>query len=316
MAKISMNKQKENLTLEEGFELFLKYKKVHNVSPRTIDYYKDCFKYFGQFCDTSTNSLDLCDEDIIDYIEYLQDKGIKDVTINSYLRGIRAILYFLMKKNCMENFKIELVKEELQIHETYTETELQALLKKPNVNECSFAEYRSWAMINFLLGTAVRLSSLTNVKIKDLDLDGGTVTIRRVKNRKQQIIPISEGLCRTIREYLEYRQGMSDDYLFSNQFGKKLAEHSAENAIAKYNRSRGIDKTSIHTFRHTFAKLWIMNGGDIFTLQKILGHSSLYVVKRYVNLYGNDIMLQYSKYNPLDTVLENTQRGKSLKMKK
>ncbi|MCL2697847.1 MAG: tyrosine-type recombinase/integrase, partial [Oscillospiraceae bacterium] len=60
-------------------------------------------------------------------------------------------------------------------------------------------------------------------------------------------------------------------------------------AIQTYNRNRGVEKTSIHLFRHIFAKNWIMNGGDIFRLQKILGHSSLEMVKEYVSMLGVDI---------------------------
>jgi len=58
-------------------------------------------------------------------------------------------------------------------------------------------------------------------------------------------------------------------------------------------------KTGVHLFRHTFAKKWIQNGGNIFSLQKILGHSSLDMVKEYVSLFSEDIRHDYDKYNPL-----------------
>lgn len=62
-------------------------------------------------------------------------------------------------------------------------------------------------------------------------------------------------------------------------------------------------KTGVHLFRHTFAKKWIQNGGNIFSLQKILGHSSLEMVKEYVNMFGEDIRQDYDKYNPLDVFM-------------
>ena len=55
-----------------------------------------------------------------------------------------------------------------------------------------------------------------------------------------------------------------------------------------------------HRFRHTFARQFLMNGGDIFSLQKILGHSSLEVVKMYVNLMTSDILDQHHKFSPVD----------------
>jgi integrase/recombinase XerD len=60
-------------------------------------------------------------------------------------------------------------------------------------------------------------------------------------------------------------------------------------AIGKYNQKRGVNKTSVHLFRHTFAKNWITNGGDIFRLQKILGHSSIEMVKEYVEMFSDDL---------------------------
>ena len=70
--------------------------------------------------------------------------------------------------------------------------------------------------------------------------------------------------------------------------------------LASYNRSKGVEKTSAHLYRHTFAKKWILNGGDIFRLQKILGHSDLTVVKEYVQMFGQDLAIDFDKFNPLD----------------
>lgn len=80
--------------------------------------------------------------------------------------------------------------------------------------------------------------------------------------------------------------------------------------LKRYNNKRGVAKTSAHLFRHTFAKKWILNGGDVFRLQKILGHSDLTVVKEYVNMFGNDMAVNFDKYNPLDRMKINQQKSK------
>jgi integrase/recombinase XerD len=72
-------------------------------------------------------------------------------------------------------------------------------------------------------------------------------------------------------------------------------------------------KTSAHLYRHTFAKNWILNGGDIFRLQKVLGHSDLTVVKEYVNMFSNDLSIDFDRFNPLDR-LEMNQMKKHIKM--
>ena len=103
-----------------------------------------------------------------------------------------------------------------------------------------------------------------------------------------------------LKEYLKYIKGKADDYVFCNSYGDKPDLRTYQDMIAEYNKSRGVSKTSAHLYRHTFAKKWILNGGDIFRLQKVLGHSDLSVVKEYVQMFGNDIALDFDKFNPLD----------------
>lgn len=104
---------------------------------------------------------------------------------------------------------------------------------------------------------------------------------------------------------MKYRKGNSDDYLFCNSYGNKGNIRSYQDMLAVYNHRRGVEKTSAHLYRHTFAKKWILNGGDIFRLQKILGHSDLSVVKEYVQMFGRDLAIDFDKYNPLDRTASN-----------
>ena len=116
-------------------------------------------------------------------------------------------------------------------------------------------------------------------------------------------------------EYLKYRNGNDDDYLFCSIYGQKFTRDGLRTAIQMYNHNRGIKKTSIHLFRHTFAKNWIMNGGDIFRLQKILGHSSLEMVKEYVAIFGVDIKENFDSFNALEKHTKNIQQTR-ISMKK
>lgn len=103
-----------------------------------------------------------------------------------------------------------------------------------------------------------------------------------------------------MKEYLRYRKGKPEDYVFCNSFGEQGDKRTYQEMLASYNCKRGIKKTSAHLYRHTFAKKWILNGGDIFRLQKILGHSDLSVVKEYVQMFGQDLAVDFDKFNPLD----------------
>ena len=79
-----------------------------------------------------------------------------------------------------------------------------------------------------------------------------------------------------------------------------LTENALRLAVAHYNKSRGVQKTSLHLFRHTFAKKYLIDcGGNAFTLQRLLGHSTLTMSKRYCNIYDTDIARDYDTYSPL-----------------
>jgi len=218
-----------------------------------------------------------------------------------------------METGYLPPFTIHIQKVDKKIKETYNERELSLLLKKPNLKDCDFGEYRTWVYSNYLLATGNRISSVLNVKIEDLDYSNNLITVNKMKNRKAQIIPMSKTLCEILQEYLQYRNGEPSDYLFCTVTGTKASRKSYQDALARYNKSRGVMKTSSHLYRHTFAKLWILNGGDIFRLQKMLGHSDLSVVKEYVNMFGNDLSIDFDKFNPLDQLGLNQQK-KHIKM--
>ena len=98
--------------------------------------------------------------------------------------------------------------------------------------------------------------------------------------------------------------------------GDKLTKYSLQNTLRRYNTKRGVNKTSAHLFRHTFAKMWILNGGDIFRLQKLLGHSSLDIVKEYIAMFDEDLQRDYEIFNPLDNFTAKNLKNNKLKMVK
>jgi integrase/recombinase XerD len=240
-------------------------------------------------------------------IEHIdRTRNISPITMNTHIRGMRAIINFFIERKYTEPFKMRLVKCSKPIKETYSETEIARLIKKPDMNTCTFAEFRNWVIVCHLLGTGNRLKTISNLKIGDIDTDSGEIKLKIVKNKKPYIIPMSTALRGVYIEYLKYRDGGTDDYLFCTPNGTKLIDSSMITAIKAYNRSRGVEKTSIHLFRHTFAKSWVLNGGDIFRLQRLLGHSSLEMVKEYVSMFGVDMRENFDSFNALDKHTQGT----------
>ena len=195
---------------------------------------------------------------------------------------------------------IPLFKAEETIKETYSDDELEALLRKPNLRSCKFSEYRNWVIINLLVNNGCRAATVRNIMIKDLDLPNHVIYLRHTKNKKAQVIPLCDVLCANIKEYLRIRGGEGDDYLFPNEFGEQLSENGLRCTIAKYNRKRGVQKTSLHMFRHTFARKYLVDcGGNAFTLQHLLGHSTLDMTKHYCAIFDADIAKNYDRFSPL-----------------
>lgn len=317
MQVMRMNNTEENVTFEKALNEFLRHCKIKNLSEHTLIYYKRCAKNFCRFFEAENFCSDIGEDTYEEYKEFLQGLNeMKDITINTNLRGIKAILRYFMEKNYTRYFPIPMMKCDKVIKETYTDREIEVLLKKPDFKNCSFAQLRSWTMENFFMGTGQRLSATLNIQLCDISLEEREIIIRKTKGRRQQIIPISPYLCKVLSDYLQYRGSSDpDSFLFCNQFGAQLSRSGAEDSIADYNHARGVAKTSIHIFRHTFAKKWITSGGDIFSLQKMLGHSSLEMVKEYVELWGTDLQKLYDQHNPLENY-KSCQYQKVLKKKR
>jgi integrase/recombinase XerD len=156
-------------------------------------------------------------------------------------------------------------------------------------------------MTNFLFSTAVRQRSLRFIKVKDLDFDNNVVYVTVTKNRKSLIVPFNRTLSNILKEFLKYRQHKSDeDFLFCNVFGQQLNKSTSYHMLYEYNKRRGVETTGIHRYRHTFAKQWILNGGNVVSLSKMLGHSSLQITQNYINLLVSDVAKEVETINLLD----------------
>ena len=168
----------------------------------------------------------------------------------------------------------------------------------------------------FILNDYNRLETVSKVAIGDIDFENHKIALLHTKNKRQYFIPLSQDLSKVLAEYLSYRKGNKDDALFCNAYGNPLKKRTIQTDIQQYNTKRGVEKTSIHIFRHTFAQLWIENGGDIFKLQEILSHSSLEMVKEYLRMFGDNLQDGFNSHNPLDCFnRERKQSGNRIRMR-
>ena len=285
-------------TFEEGFQEFILDCKSRNLRQGTIIHYEVAIKQIYKRVPADTPISELSEKTMPEFIIALrEDPNINDVSLGTYARDLKTILRFFMRCEYLPHFEITIPKTDKHHIETYTDAELKRLLRKPDVRTCNFATYRSWVIVNLLLSTGIRQNSLVNIKIKDLDFDNRIVYVNVTKNRKPLIIPLNEDIVKILHEYLKYRQGSMEDWLFISTYGDQLTRSSCYHALWDYCHICGIERTGVHRFRHTFAKKWVTMGGSVVTLQKILGHSSLDITENYLNILTTDLKKDMDEIN-------------------
>lgn len=289
----------------------------------TIEYYKRFYEKFKQFidsiwhCSTDDLPIELLTNDITQplFMQFLEKTGNKQ-TVNSYLRAYRSFGNWCENKGYTDGFTCPIKEEEPPIKEVFTDKEIDTLLVKPKITE--FAAYRMYAIIVLILNTGARSNTIRNIRLSDIDIEEGYINFNTTKAHKVVRLALDKKARIDLAEWVNYwRYGKGAeplDYLFCNEYGEQMSRATLGDAMRRYCLKRGVEKTSIHLLRHTFAKKWITSGGDIFTLQKILTHSELDMVKRYSNLYGSDIKKEIMEHSALSQM--KTRSGATLKSRK
>lgn len=305
------------LTLQEAFDDFIQEKEALNKSAATIRSYTDSFKIWHNYLESSDYSLDVKDVDasyVYSFMNHSLNNEMKPTSLNHYLRDTRAFLYWCMEKHLCSSFKVKLATEQEVVKETYSDEDMAKLLVRP-AKKTSFAEWRTWAIINWIYATGNRASTITNIRIGDVNFTKREININATKNNKAMIIPLSLALATVLNEYIrKWRADAGNqDYLFCNIGEEQLTVNALKHSLRDYNKKRDVEMTSIHALRHTFAKQWIRNTGDVFRLQKMLGHSTLEMTRRYVNMFNEDLKEGFETYNPLDKIKKQVNRTQRVK---
>ena len=173
--------------------------------------------------------------------------------------------------------------------------------------------YRDQAIVLTLLDTALRVSELVNIRLDDLWLEEGLIKVMG-KGGKERFVPIGKSIQRILWRYMnKYRAEpaiTNCDFLFLTADGRALTRDRIDKKMSHYGEKASIQgvRCSPHTLHHTAAVMWVRNGGDVFSLQQILGHSTLDIVRTYVNLAQNDIEAAHRIHSPADNLEIKTPR--------
>ena len=316
--KIRKSQGYDIIPVKQAFEEFMAEKEAMNLSNATLKNYRQSVEYFFDFIEATDETP--CEEIVASYffqwMNSMKLDGVKHTSINHYLRDCRSFVYWCMNPDraYIPSFKIPLMEGQEEQIKLFTDEELEALLEKPRRND-SFVVWRTWAIVNWVLGTGNRASTICEVRLTDVNYAKKEIALAHTKNKKAQTIPLSSSLDTVLKEYIRMwrKEAPIDGWLFPNVGEEQLTTNALRHAFAKYCEERDVSRTNIHGLRHNFAKGWVRNNGNMFALQQILGHSTLDMTRKYVKMFSEDIKDDFDKFNPLDTIKSKSRRTMKVK---
>ena len=274
-------------------------KEASGLSKKSIKNYKDVYDRY-----TRDVGQPISKNSVNNWIHLLLERGMNPISINYYINQIRVFSYWLIENNYIESFTIRKIKTQEPQIKTIPEQDVLILLNKPKLKS-SFVTYRTWTIINFILATGARASTILNIKIDDVDFSTKEIRYTHLKNKTSAIVPLSFSLERVLRQYINCWD-VGSGYLFLDKYGGQLTVTALSHSLHNYCVSRGVKPRSAHAFRHTFAKKYVTNGGNVFALQKMLTHTDLAMTRKYIHLFSSDLKRGYEDICPLDSYKKNT----------
>jgi integrase/recombinase XerD len=295
-----------DLTLVEMFERFLVAKRAEALASRTLEDYETHFCYFYEFLDGDIKADHITADLLREYLSYMiHDRGLKPMTVNLRVRTLRAFMRFCFNEKYIDSplhESIKTVKVPEDTIQALTPSEMKVLLSV--IDESFYAGYRKKVMIYTLLDTMVRISELLAVRRENVDLKGGSIQLEAdiTKNRKSRLVPLSSQTIKLITQYIAETSDFQSEFLFLTNDGRQLAANTFRRDMQDYGEKASIKnkRVSPHTLRHTGALFYVMNGGDPFSLQKILGHSDMSMVRKYIQMTESDVKRQHNAFSPLN----------------
>ena len=307
------------------------------LRPKTMQSYEQALKLFSTWLSEThavTQVEDVKDIHIRSYINDLQTRGkytfcinrqseeynhpknrrdyqgkMSNITINNYLRNMRAFFTWLVSVEYVDRSpmrKIRLLPDERQAREYLEDEEVVRILK--GLDKSFFPEYRDYVLIMLMLDSGTRIGETLSAENEQLDLHERSLHLPadKTKGRKARTVFFSSKTARELKYWLQYRDRYCDsDFLFPvKQSGFTLQVSDFEKNFAKYCRRAGIKKrVSPHTLRNNFAKRCLLAGMDIYSLSRILGHSSVEVTEQaYLDVTEHDLKKQYGRFSPIEGI--------------
>lgn len=315
------------MALEPAWNYFITAKIGEGIRDRTRDDYSNTWRYFTGWLDEENYSVKFVHELTTDicrnYIHYLtveaprykghkyiqndHGKGLSSATINMRIRALKVAFNFwykeeFVRKNPMDNIRCQKIDEDKI--ESFTDEQIEALLGA--CDQRTYVGFRDYVYQWTLLDSAMRINELLSIRPEDIDLKTRTITLeaRFNKNRRARIIPLSSETLKLLLELIDENKAHfpQAEKVFLSCYGEEVSDTQMNKRLKYYGDITGVGKqirTTAHTWRHTSARNYILNGGDPYTLMRLLGHSSINMTRRYVQMTADDVRIKHDQFSPV-----------------
>ncbi|WP_214629628.1 tyrosine-type recombinase/integrase [Paenibacillus agaridevorans] len=301
------------LTWEEAVKLFIQARRAETSSEETVKFERSTLKCYERIlreqeieADVYHVSTDLLRNKFI--MAMVEKKGYKLNTINNRIKSIKRFFLFLHEEgwildNPAENLRTR--RGHQPTISSFTEEQVVALLKQPDQN--TFTGFRDFVILSLIFDCGLRVGEVTKLNINQVDIKENQLLGVIGKSKKPRDIPFCDDVRKLLIRYIKARGDIRSSHFFITLDGRPLGVRSFQVALSQYGKDAGITnvRVSPHTLRHTFAKMYIINEGDPYSLQDILGHTSQDMVKRYVNLWRPEMKSKHTKSSPMRRLYQN-----------
>ncbi|MCL0091814.1 tyrosine-type recombinase/integrase [Dehalococcoidales bacterium] len=315
--------EKDSIELKALAKHYELYNKTEGKSPKTVNWYSMVLRQFYRFLlesEKSTMLGDLGEPEVREFILYLQEKRkwqdnpyvpftnskLAPISIQDYIRALRAFFSWLYKEGYTSENRLARLKPPKapnKVIEILTHEELSRVLGSINPNTSTGA--RDYAILILLLDTGLRCSELTNFELGDINIEAGYLKVMG-KGGKERVVPFGATAQKALLRYFLHFRPESFNPAIQNFFltleGKPLTYEGVRMIFRRIATKSGVKRLHPHLCRHTFATNYLINGGDVFSLQQILGHTTLEMVRRYVALASAHVTVQHRKFSPMDRI--------------
>jgi site-specific recombinase XerD len=285
-------------------EGFLLDKKARRMAGGTLRFYQQKLFLFVRFCDSQliTKIAQLTPDVLRRFLLWLEQAGHNPGGVHAAYRALRAFLLWFEAEVEPEGWrnpirKVHAPRVAIEPLEPVALDVVAALL-----NACqgeNLTAIRDKALLLFLLDTGARAAEVCALDLADIDQVTGSVLIRCGKGGKPRIVRLGQKSRRAFRRYLRQRTANSAAAWLTDD-GNRLTYDGLRAIITRRSKLAGVRPPSLHSFRRAFAINFLRNGGDIYSLQRLLGHADLQVLRRYLAQTEGDILAAHARSSPVD----------------